>query len=260
MPRPVKCRRVCGLPENTVFGPVGGNCSQTVTMTVDEYETLRLIDLEGLTQEECAAQMGIARATVAGIWTRARRKTADALVNGKQLTVAGGNYMLCRHSEPSCCGKRSACRGEIDRKGQELTSEGDTMKIAATYENGLIFQHFGHTEQFKIYTIENDRIVKMEVVDTNGSGHGALSKFLKDQGVGILICGGIGGGARMALMEAGIAVFAGAAGEADLQVGALLAGMLAPNPDVTCDHHDHGEGHSCGTCGSHGTCGGHCGG
>ena len=120
------------------------------------------------------------------------------------------------------------------------------MKIAATYENGQIFQHFGHTEQFKIYTVENDHITNMEVVSTDGSGHGALAEFLKKQGVGILVCGGIGGGARTALMDAGIAVFAGASGEADLQVGALLAGMLAPNPDVTCDHHDHGEGCSCG--------------
>lgn len=132
------------------------------------------------------------------------------------------------------------------------------MKIAATYENGQIFQHFGHTEQFKIYTVENDRIVKMEVVSTNGSGHGALAEFLKQQGVGILVCGGIGGDARMALMEAGIAVFAGASGEADLQVGALLLGMLAPNPDTTCDHHDDGEGHSCSSCASRDICGGHC--
>lgn len=258
MPRPTKCRRVCGLPDHTAFGPMGADSAQAVTMTVDEYETIRLIDLEGLTQEECAAQMGIARATVAGIWTRARRKSADALVNGKQLTVSGGNYALCRHSEPACCGRRAACGGRID---QTPTSKGEqNMKIAATYENGQIFQHFGHTEQFKIYTVENDRIISMEVVDTDGSGHGALASFLQQQGVGILICGGIGGGARMALMDAGIAVFAGASGEADLQVGALLAGMLAPNPDVTCDHHDHahGEGHSCGTCGSHGSCGGHC--
>ena len=132
------------------------------------------------------------------------------------------------------------------------------MRIAVTYENGEIFQHFGHTEQFKVYDVENGNIVSSEVVDTNGSGHGALAEFLKKQGVGILVCGGIGGGARTALMDAGIAVFAGASGEADLQVGALLAGMLAPNPDVTCDHHDHGEGHSCGSCGSRGTCGGHC--
>lgn len=259
MPRPTKCRRVCGLPEHTVFGPAGQAHTPAVTMTVDEYETIRLIDLEGLTQEKCAAQMGIARATVAGIWTRARRKTADALVNGRQLVVAGGNYALCRRSEPGCCGHNAACRGRVDHMAVFRTDEGEnSMKIAATYENGQIFQHFGHTEQFKIYTVENDHITNMEVVSTDGSGHGALAEFLKKQGVGILVCGGIGGGARTALMDAGIAVFAGASGEADLQVGALLAGMLAPNPDVTCDHHDHGEGHSCGSCGSRGTCGGHC--
>lgn len=258
MPRPMKCRRVCGLPEYAEFGPMGKVFTGSVTMTVDEYEAMRLIDLEGFTQEECAAQMGIARATVAGIWTRARRKTAEALVGGKRLVVSGGRYTLCHRSEPTCCGQHATCRGHIDNSNMIQRIKGEqTMKIAATYEDGQIFQHFGHSEQFKLYTVENDRITHIEVVDTNGSGHGALATFLKEHSVDILVCGGIGGGARAALMDAGIAVFAGASGEADLQVGALLAGMLAPNPDLTCSHHDHEEGHSCGTCGN-GTCGGHC--
>ena len=83
------------------------------------------------------------------------------------------------------------------------------MKIAVTYENGQIFQHFGHTEQFKIYTVENGKIVSSEVVDTNGSGHGALAGFLSEQSVAVLICGGIGGGAQMALASAGIQLFGG---------------------------------------------------
>ena len=126
------------------------------------------------------------------------------------------------------------------------------MKIAVTYEGGLIFQHFGHTAQFKLYEIESDKVVSSQVVDTNGHGHGALAGFLKDQGVNVLICGGIGGGAQMALAEAGIQLFGGVSGEADEAVEALLAGQLVYNPCVRCSHHDHGHDHACGDhgCGS----------
>ena len=129
------------------------------------------------------------------------------------------------------------------------------MKIAVTYENGQIFQHFGHTEQFKIYTAENGKIISSEVVDTNGSGHGALAGLLSALGVDALICGGIGGGAQMALAEAGIKLYGGVSGFCDAAVEALLGGTLGFNPNVKCDHHDHhGEGH---TCGDHG-CGHNC--
>jgi predicted Fe-Mo cluster-binding NifX family protein len=128
------------------------------------------------------------------------------------------------------------------------------MKIAVTYENGMIFQHFGHTEQFKIYETENGAVKASEVVSTNGAGHGALAGRLKELGVEALICGGLGGGARQALGEAGITVYPGAAGTADGAVEALLAGRLSYDPDTVCHHHDHegGEHH----CGDHG-CGGH---
>ncbi len=131
------------------------------------------------------------------------------------------------------------------------------MKIAVTYENGNIFQHFGHTEAFKIYDIEDGRIAASRVEDTNGSGHGALAGVLKEWKVDTLICGGIGAGAQIALAEAGIKLYGGASGSADAAVEALLAGNLVYNPDVQCSHH--GEHHG-GECGSHG-CGGehHCG-
>ncbi len=129
------------------------------------------------------------------------------------------------------------------------------MKIAVTYENGQIFQHFGHTEQFKIYTAENGKIINSEVIDTNGSGHGALAGLLSALGVDALICGGIGGGAQMALAQAGIKLYGGVSGSCDAAVEALLGGTLRFNPNVKCDHHDHhGEGH---TCGDHG-CGHNC--
>lgn len=120
------------------------------------------------------------------------------------------------------------------------------MRIAVTYENGEIFQHFGHTQQFKVYDVEGQEIVKERIADTMGSGHGALAGFLLENGVDTLICGGIGGGAQSALAEAGIRLYGGASGSADDAVRALIAGTLAYNPDVQCSHHDHGEGHSCG--------------
>ena len=130
------------------------------------------------------------------------------------------------------------------------------MRIAVTYENGQIFQHFGHTAQFKIYDVANGEIVRAEVVDTNGSGHGALADFLMQLGVDALICGGIGCGAQMALAEVGIRLFGGVSGDADAAVNALIAGTLGYNPDVHCDHHDHEHGEGGHSCGSHG-CGNH---
>ena len=131
------------------------------------------------------------------------------------------------------------------------------MKIAVTYENGGIFQHFGHTAQFKLYEIENGKITDSSVADTNGSGHGALAVFLKNAGVTTLICGGIGGGAKTALADAGITLYGGCSGNADDAVQAFLAGNLSYNPDVKCSHHEHehGEGHSCG---EHHSCSGSC--
>ena len=130
------------------------------------------------------------------------------------------------------------------------------MRIAVTYENEEIFQHFGHTEQFKVYEIQDGKIVKAEVIDTNGSGHGALAGMLSDMGVDVLICGGIGGGAQMALAQAGIKLYGDVQGNADDAVIAFVAGKLNYDPTAKCDHHDHhhGEGH---TCGDHG-CGGNC--
>ena len=130
------------------------------------------------------------------------------------------------------------------------------MKIAVTYENGLVFQHFGHTEQFKIYEVSDGKVQSSEVVGTDGSGHGALAGFLKARGVEALICGGIGGGAQAALSQAGIRLYGGVSGGADEAVAAYLAGNLGYDSDVRCDHHDHEEGHDCH---GHGDCGGHCG-
>ena len=113
------------------------------------------------------------------------------------------------------------------------------MKIAVTYDSENIFQHFGHTAYFKLYEIADNAVVSTQVLPTGGSGHGALADFLAAQGVQILICGGIGGGAQLALANAGIRLYGGVRGNADAAVNALLAGELGSDPNVRCDHHDH---------------------
>ena len=133
------------------------------------------------------------------------------------------------------------------------------MKVAVTFdENEMIFQHFGHTERFKLYTIEDGKVAGREIIDTAGAGHEALAAFLADRGVTTLICGGIGPGAVNALAMCGIRVFGGITGLADYAVEALLNGSLAYNPEPNCDHHsgehgEHCEHHGDDRCGCHGS-------
>jgi FKBP-type peptidyl-prolyl cis-trans isomerase 2 len=124
------------------------------------------------------------------------------------------------------------------------------MRIAVTYENGQVFQHFGHTEEFKIYEIEDGKVISTEIIGSNGSGHSALAALLDERKIDVLICGGIGGGAQAALAERGIELCAGADGNADQAVEAYLRGELV-NTGANCNHH--GEGHSCHDhgCGEH---------
>lgn len=130
------------------------------------------------------------------------------------------------------------------------------MKIAVTYDNGNVFQHFGRTEYFKVYEVEENQVVSSEVIGSNGVGHGALAGLLADRSVDVLICGGLGGGAKTALEEAGVTVCAGAQGNTDQAVEAYLKGELV-STGANCDHHHHEEGHSCGGHGEGHSCGGH---
>ena len=132
------------------------------------------------------------------------------------------------------------------------------MKIAVTYDNGNIFQHFGKTEFFKVYEVEDNKVISSEVIGSNGTGHGALAGLLAEQDVDVLICGGIGGGAQVALEEAGVELCAGAQGDVDQAVEAYLKGELV-STGANCDHH-HEEGHSCGHHEEGHSCGGNCGG
>ncbi len=244
MPKTTKCRRISGLPERFGFGPTDSIDGDSVQLTFDEFETVRLLDNEGMTQEQCASEMGVARTTVTAMYDSARKKIAKVLVEGKSLVISGGNVKFSFSQQDNF--RNIRIKGEKE------------MRVAVTYENGEIFQHFGHTEQFKVYDIEDGKIVHEEIVDTNGQGHGALAGFLFGGHVDTLICGGIGGGAQVALSEAGIKLYGGVSGKADDAVKAFIEGKLDYDPDVKCSHH--GEGHNCGE--HHDEdhhCGGHCG-
>ncbi len=252
MPR-IRKRRVCKEPAFSRFEPSKKGSGDIITMTVDEYETIRLIDKEGLSQEECADRMRVARTTAQLIYGNARRKLADCVIDGKILHIEGGNYDICNGNAfcLNCLKTIDAISVMVERK------EDDQMRIAVTYDNGQIFQHFGHTEEFKLYDVEDGKVVYEKVVDTNGQGHGALGGFLAAAQADVLICGGIGGGAKNALAQAGVKLMAGVSGSADEAVAAYLAGELVYSQDANCSHHDHEEGHSCGSGAGH-SCGHSC--
>ena len=241
MPRHKNCRKIKCYPDHWCFECEDGESE--ISLTLDEYEVIRLIDLEKRTHEECALEIGVARTTVTAIYESAREKIARFLCEGGRLTMSGGSYELLTTTY-------------IKKKRSGI------MRIAVTYEKdtGMIFGHFGHTEYFKIYDVEENKIVSSEVVSSDGLGHGALAGFLKASGVDILICGGIGVGAQLALDEAEIELYGGNGGSADEAVIKLLEGKLDQDSEANCDHHheheegchchDHGHDHDCG-CGQH---------
>ncbi len=238
MPRTTKCRRICSFPDYYSFVPEEADRDkiETVMLSLDEYETIRLLDHEGLNQEECAARMGVARTTVTAMYECARKKLVGAVVEGKRLRIAGGNIEIDR--------ERNGLNVSLKTKGDK------TMRVAVTYDNGNVFEHFGRTEQFKVYDIESGKVVNSQILGTNGESCGALAGILNVANVDALICGGIGGGAVYALQEAGIKLYAGASGNTDEAVEALIAGTLDANGEANCSHHEHEEGSSCG----HGNC------
>ena len=227
MPRPVKCRKVCHFPNVLEFFPADDTEKKVpIVLTIDEYETIRLLDKKGYSQEQCAESMQIARTTVQRIYEIARKKIADALIDGHPLRIEGGDFRIC-DGQSSNCNLGGCYKQEIYQKYAVEKGEG-IMRIAVTYENGQI---------------------------TNGSGHGALAGVLNALNADVLICGGIGGGAQTALTAAGIKLFGGVSGDADKAVEAFINDTLDYNPDVKCSHHEHshGEEHTCGEhgCGSH---------
>ncbi len=242
LPRVPKCRKICGFPDYYSFIPENADKEQfeTVVLSLDEYETVRLLDAKGMNQEACAKSMGVARTTVTAMYDSARKKIADALVNGKRIKISGGYVEMDPNHELFDI--------HIREKGE------NEMRVAVTYDNGNVFGHFGRTEQFKVYDIEDGVVKNAEILGTNGEGCGALAGILNVANVDALICGGIGGGAQNAINAAGIKLYAGASGNTDDVIASFIAGTLDASGEANCDHHDHehGEGHVCGH--GHGGC------
>lgn len=270
MPRPCRCRRVCSEPLVDVFGPAsepdaGG--VPPVVLLVEEYEALRIMDYEGRTHEQCAAQMRVSRTTVTEIYERARHKVTDALVNGRTLVIRGGNYEVCEGAcAHECAGRCRWKYGELASALENLLGD-EIMRIAIPVKNENIYQHFGMASTFKVYDIEEKRVVNTFFIESAGTGHGAKIGPLVDNQVDCVICGGIGEGAVGQLSGAGIFLIAGVSGDADEAVEAALSHSLKSDLAAAAAksrhqyRHQHGRGgEGCG-CGGHGEggcgCGGH---
>lgn len=248
MPRPEKKRHVCPLSGVRRFDTDGN--APALEIRADELEALRLCDLEELAQQEAATRMGVSRGTLQRLLYSAHRQIAFALVCGHPIHL--GPPAESRRAQAGGCGKKCRfCRA----KRKNTQAGGKNMIIAVTSENGEVFQHFGHTPEFTIYETKGDELLGPRVVPTGENGHGALAGLLDALGVEVLICGGIGGGAQMALDEIGVEVVGGASGKVADVVAAYLKGELQVDPDFQCHHHDHDGGHECG---EHGCGGGHC--
>lgn len=224
MPRPVKSRKVCHYPQTLEFYPAHEpEKKPAVIMTVDEYEVIRLIDKEGMSQEQCSERMRIARTTVQRIYEIARKKLADALVEGRTLRIEGGDICLC-DGQNTGCGHRECYKQTYHQQYQKPKGE-HVVRAAVPWKEEQVFPHFGKTEQFKIYDIVDGTVVSSELVNTSEGGPVALTGVLGALKVDILICGGIGDNARAAVAAAGIRLHSGVAGAADEAVDAFLGGM-----------------------------------
>lgn len=224
----------------------------TMELSLDELESLRLVDLEECDQLTAAEQMGVSRGTVQRLLGSAHRKVAFALVNGMELGVSYAGVGEAVQARP-CVVAEKSCRYCAQPKDKGSETRRQDMKIAVTTdETGKVFQHFGHTPEFAVFEVTDGNIVGETRVATNGTGHGALAGFLAELGVERVFCGGIGGGAQLALAEKGIQVHGGASGDVRQVIERWLQGTLLLNPNFQCHHHDGEQQHACGSHGCHG--------
>lgn len=267
-------RIVRGMPAVKGFRPFGriGNSRQKVILSLDEYEVIRLLDHEGLTQEEAAIRMQISRPTLTRIYDRARRKFASALIEGHILLIEGGDITFQRHvwlcencgaySEtdskhltncPTCnslqlisldecyrqqCGVCRKCHGFGRQTRLNKTIKEATMKIAIPLTNGELSSHFGHCEKFAIYTIENNSIAKEETVAAPEHEHGSHPAFLEQHGCEVVIAGNMGTKAQEMLVKKGIKIVSGLSNTPLRELVELyLQGKLQTGAKQ-CDHHE----------------------
>lgn len=254
MARPRKFRNVCDFPDNDRFGPLGRGAGEEniIIMPLDQYETIRLIDLEGLTQEECSDQMNIARTTVQRIYSHARKNLADSLVNGKVLKIEGGDYKLC-NGQGRFCGRGNCHRGgQAKRTGKNRTffknSEGErkTMKISMPVnENTIkteIADSFGRAAYFLIYNAETKETDFVENKASSSPGGAGIiaAQTLVDSQADILISPRCGQNAADVLEAADIKLYKSLEGSAEDNIKAFEDGKLEPLQEIHSGFHKHG--------------------
>ena len=181
MPRPPRCRRICSTPKVDTFCPNGSRDAEPILLTLDEYEVIRLVDLEQQTHEQCAAQMDISRSTVQEIYKSSRRKLAACLVYGSRCTSPVGAIVSAEgrsiRAVADAAGRSEDRKHNTDHEGE------NSMKIAVTYGDGQIFQHFGHTAQFKLYEVAEGKVVRARSWIPTAVGMVLLAGLLMQQGV-----------------------------------------------------------------------------
>lgn len=249
MARPKKSRRICSFPDYFKFRPEGECSDDVVSLSFDELEAAKLVDFQGLSQEDAAIRMEVSRPTVTQLCNEARKKILDAIINGKSLEISGGSVHLCNGQGCTCPG----CHCHRNILKITLKEGKNTMRIAIPFENDTICQHFGRAPEFRFFDVNEGQITNVQTTPTGGSGHSAIAAFLAANETDVVICGGIGGGARMALASLGIVLIPGVSGNPEDSVKRLLAGEAisgeAEGCGCGCGGHHHEEAAGC--CGGH---------
>lgn len=226
MPRPVKCRRVCRLPENLKFIPqTPGQNQEPVILNVDEFETIRLIDREGFSQEQCGLVMGVARATVQQIYTSARKKMADALVDGRSIQIEGGQYRLC-----SKYGKHCGCQGcwkQLTNRGQK---ENTAMKIAVPLDENKqdVCVSFGRAPYYLFSQDAEQEILENPAAQAQGGAGLKAAQFLIDNGADVLITVRCGQNAADVFAAADVKIYKAEGASAQDNLDAFAQKKLEP--------------------------------
>lgn len=224
MARPIKSRKVCYYPVFLEYVPKQNTENHfSIVMSVDEYEAIRLIDQEGFSQEKCSEIMGVARTTIQRIYEAARKKIANAMIQGYSIRIEGGDFWICDGSSASC--ENPACYKAHYHMKYKKSDEENILRIAIPYENGKIFQNFERTETFKIYDIRDKKIVFEEEVQTKEKEGSTLSGILIAMNVDVLICGEITRNLQQALVAGNIRIINNIPGLAEYAIKEYLSKM-----------------------------------
>ncbi len=239
MARPAKWRCLEGTPGTRAFGPAGVPLRglKKVRLAFDELESLRLLHLEGLTQAEAGQRLGVSASTVSRMADRAHRAVTEALVSGKAVCIEGGPVTVVRTQDSSALVAREGALAT------ETTGKGDNMIVAVPYLDGTVNAHFGSTQAFLVAETSDGEITRTSVFEVQGMqhNHAGIAGFLKEQGVQVILAGGMGAPMQQALKLQGFELYCGVGGPALEAIEALLRGEIV-HSEATCGHH-HGDDH-----------------